>query len=397
MNYRVQRSFVINAHSVQQLYSLFNYIVVLSSLLFCCIQFMNATEPATNKPFGVTSMQPMHISAGWNLMSLPVIGIDSNKNDIYPTSSSLAYIYQHGYESKDTLIPGEGYWLKFNSDTTIELTGVPLLYDTIPVSQGWNIVGSISIPIAVNSLLTEPPGIISSQFFGYVPGGGYQQADTLQPGSGYWVKVSQNGSIILGSSEPNIPCAGIPTLWYGNEIYSTVQIGNHCWLKGNLDIGTMIPGNDTASNNGTIEKYCYNNNPTNCDLYGGLYQWNEAMQYSTSEGAQGICPTGWHIPTNSELQDLVTSVNDDGNALKAVGQGTGGGAGTDVSGFSALLTGFRDVTGTFYNFGDNPYFWSSTENSPTAAPSLSVDNFTNRIFTYNLWMTYGLSVRCIMN
>ena len=46
------------------------------------------------------------------------------------------------------------------------------------------------------------------------------------------------------------------------------------------------------TNNGIIEKYCYDNNPANCAIYGGLYQWNEMMQYTTQQGAQGICPNG---------------------------------------------------------------------------------------------------------
>ncbi len=51
----------------------------------------------------------------------------------------------------------------------------------------------------------------------------------------------------------------------------------------------MIPGANNMTNNGIIEKYCYDNNEANCDIYGGLYQWNEMMQYVTTEGVQGIC------------------------------------------------------------------------------------------------------------
>ena len=72
----------------------------------------------------------------------------------------------------------------------------------------------------------------------------------------------------------------------------------------------MIQGNQNAANNGVIEKYCYNDDPNNCNTYGGLYQWNEAMQYVTTQGAQGICPSGWHIPTYAKLQTLKTAVVD---------------------------------------------------------------------------------------
>jgi uncharacterized protein (TIGR02145 family) len=60
----------------------------------------------------------------------------------------------------------------------------------------------------------------------------------------------------------------------------------------NLNIGTRIDGANNQANNGTIEKYCYSDNTSNCDTYGGLYQWDEAMQYVTTEGTQGICPSG---------------------------------------------------------------------------------------------------------
>ncbi len=56
--------------------------------------------------------------------------------------------------------------------------------------------------------------------------------------------------------------------------------------------------------NGIIEKYCYDDNTSNCDTYGGLYQWEEMMQYVTTPGAQGICPDGWHLPTDEEFKTM---------------------------------------------------------------------------------------------
>ncbi|MBK7631804.1 MAG: hypothetical protein IPJ23_14080 [Ignavibacteriales bacterium] len=85
---------------------------------------------------------------------------------------------------------------------------------------------------------------------------------------------------------------------YEGKTYGTVLIGTQCWMKENLNVGTMIQGNSNQSNNGVKEKYCYNNDTANCSIYGGLYQWNEAMQYVTTEGARGICPEGW-IPTRA--------------------------------------------------------------------------------------------------
>ena len=96
-----------------------------------------------------------------------------------------------------------------------------------------------------------------------------------------------------------------------------MQIGNQCWLKENLDVGTMVEGSQNqGGHNGVIEKYCYNDDPSNCQTYGGLYQWHEAMQSSTTPAVQGICPPGWHIPTLAELETLKNEVEGDGNALK---------------------------------------------------------------------------------
>src|ERR1035438_8652133 len=163
------------------------------------------------------------------------------------------------------------------------------------------------------------------------------------------------------------PCPGTPTVDYGGKTYNTIQIGSQCWLQENLDVGTMIHGIDTAKNNGTIEKFCYNDDTANCSKYGGLYQWNEAMQYVTSARTKGICPTGWHIPTYPEFTTLSTTVSGDGNKLKAIGQGTGTGAGTNTSGFSALLAGYRHGNGGFYSLGYLTYIWSSTESNAAYA------------------------------
>ena len=191
-------------------------------------------------------------------------------------------------------------------------------------------------------------------------------------------------------------CPETPTVLYEGKTYNTIQIGNQCWLNENLDVGTRINGTQDASNNGTIEKYCYNDVSANCTTYGGLYQWNEAMQYSTTNGAQGVCPTGWHIPTIAEFQTLQTTVNNDGNSLKAIGQGSGGGAGTNTSGFSALLAGFRELyDGSFSNLGNYTYFWSSTVYDATY-PRVLYLYYIESVFVLDYsTKDYGFSVRCI--
>jgi uncharacterized protein (TIGR02145 family) len=187
-------------------------------------------------------------------------------------------------------------------------------------------------------------------------------------------------------------CPGTPTVTYAGKTYKTVQIESQCWLKENLDVGTMVDSLQNQSNNSVIEKYCYNNDPASCDLYGGLYQWNEAMQYSTIPSTQGICPSGWHIPTKVEFETLATTVNNDGNALKDVGQGMG----TNTSGFSALLAGYRDYYGYFYYFGYYTKVWSSTEDDGRDAEYLHL-NQNDYMFLHWYNKDFGFSVRCLKN
>ncbi len=97
------------------------------------------------------------------------------------------------------------------------------------------------------------------------------------------------GNEILFST-PWEPCQTVPIVNYDGQIYNTVQIGYQCWMAENLNIGTMIPGTSNMANNGVIEKYCYNNTTANCNTYGGLYQWNEMMAYTTQQG------TSRHLP-----------------------------------------------------------------------------------------------------
>jgi uncharacterized protein (TIGR02145 family) len=157
----------------------------------------------------------------------------------------------------------------------------------------------------------------------------------------------------------------------------------------------MIKGKKAQSNNRKIEKYCYNDDTANCKKFGGLYQWDEAMQYATKQGSKGICPNGWHIPTYEEFQILVAAVNNDGNTLKAIGQGTGDGAGINTSGFSALLAGYRSHYGYFYPLGSTTYFWSSKKSDAAYAYGMTPSYDGSSIYLGQDYKVYGFSVRCI--
>lgn len=184
-------------------------------------------------------------------------------------------------------------------------------------------------------------------------------------------------------------------IYYAGKVYNTVTIGLQVWLKENLDLGTMLQDYQNQTNNGVIEKYCYGNDVNNCNTYGGLYQWNEAMEYVSTAGTKGICPTGWHIPTLSEFETLKSAVGNNGNALKEIGEGTGSGTGTNTSGFSALLAGLRNYAGFSQYFGNYTYFWVSLEREDGYVYSFSLYYEHSFITSAYYNKNYGFSVRCI--
>jgi uncharacterized protein (TIGR02145 family) len=148
----------------------------------------------------------------------------------------------------------------------------------------------------------------------------------------------------------------------------------------NLNVGTRINGSVNQTNNGSIEKYCYNDLESNCDIYGGMYHWNEFMNYTSSSnsnpsGRQGICPSGWHVPSDAEWCQLELYLDatvvceatelrgtDAGGQMKEAGTAhwaspnTGA---TNSSGFTALPGGGA-FQGFYAELTLKGHFWTST-------------------------------------
>jgi len=252
------------------------------------------------------------------------------------------------------------------------------------------------------------------QSFFYSPGDellyiGY--ADTLQSGM---LDSPLESSEYTYQFATNIPCPGTPTVEYEGQVYNTIQIFSQCWLKENLNVGVMINGTIEQLNNGTIEKYCQLNDTSYCNTYGGLYQWDEMMQYTALQGTQGICPPGWHLPADEEWKILEGAADslyrigdpewdirgyrgwDTGNNLKTTYGWPGNGGGTDLSGFSILPGGYRKYDGTFHGGDYNAEFWTSTEDLTNTAWRRRIDFDNPKISrNYNSFKQYGFSVRCI--
>ncbi len=160
--------------------------------------------------------------------------------------------------------------------------------------------------------------------------------------------------------------------------YETMPFGNACWMAQNINVGTYVsstehPSGDPHSNladNGIIEKYCMFNDEAQCDALGGMYDWDETMQYAKDEGAQGICPTGWHVPTDADFHAMLHLIdssvpathdpNFDPTTHAANGEDWGellkqGGA----TGFDWLITGRRAINGVFLDY-EIGFLWTST-------------------------------------
>ncbi len=142
------------------------------------------------------------VFSGWNLVSVHLSVTDQSKLNLFPTALSEAYSFQNGYKIEDTLTNGHGYWLQFVQPQHITFVGDSILSDTINVNARWNIIGSLSIPIAVNQISESISGLTSA-IFGYE--NGYFLADSIKPMHGYWVKAQQAGQLILSQSSVVVP------------------------------------------------------------------------------------------------------------------------------------------------------------------------------------------------
>jgi uncharacterized protein (TIGR02145 family) len=241
---------------------------------------------------------------------------------------------------------------------------------------------------------------------------------TLEVKDGFGLTAQATGTVTLTQQD------SIQDVRDG-QWYTTAQIGSQFWMAENLNIGIMVDSLTEQTNNEIIEKYCWKSfnryYPGGCEYSGGLYQWDEAMNYSKAEGSQGICMPGWHIPTDHDWQILMANfynyrspgsylitgslfipdqkvVLDEFNAFEAGKYLMGP---DSPSGFNGIYSGYRDPSGKFgwkhyFFFGMKTAWWSSTQSDQWAiiAEMLDVADSPER-FADN--KKYGYYVRCIRN
>ena len=136
------------------------------------------------------------LADGWNMVSVPNIVMDYKKSVTFPTALSDAFSYTGSYNSCDTLRNGVGYWIKFRPEVFV-IMGDQLDAATIAVREGWNMIGSLSMSIPTSAIVPIGTSIVS-EFYSY--DGEYLTTTSIEPGYGYWVKVSANGQLSMSST-----------------------------------------------------------------------------------------------------------------------------------------------------------------------------------------------------
>ncbi|NTW31441.1 MAG: hypothetical protein HGB12_02240 [Bacteroidetes bacterium] len=237
---------------------------------------------------------------------------------------------------------------------------------------------------------------------------------------------------------PSFSCGNTLTDSRDNKTYSTVLIGDQCWMGQNLNYGQYVSASTGQGAAGT-QKYCYGNNTSYCNIYGGLYEWAQMMtdtvtgiQQSSCNGTgasqvrcstpvQGICPSGWHIPSHYEWTRLERVVGGsdstafpynvtttgwlgttgEGSSLKEAGTShwtsnncTPPGS-CNSSGFTGLPDG-RSLSSSFFDVGNYSNWWSSTEYDATYAWGRHLGYSYAKVYrAHDDNKMGGFSVRCI--
>ncbi|NSW93969.1 MAG: fibrobacter succinogenes major paralogous domain-containing protein [Bacteroidales bacterium] len=242
----------------------------------------------------------------------------------------------------------------------------------------------------------------------------------LNPNTTYYVRAyavnsvgTAYGSVISFTTQP----ATTTVTDVDGNVYNTVTIGSQVWMTENLRVThyrngdpiiTGLSDNEWSSTTSGAFSI-YNNVPSNSKVYGNLYNW-----YAVTD-SRGLCPVGWHTPTNAEWETLTTylinngfgyggSGNDIGKSMamtsgwdESIVPGTVGHeqSGNNSSGFSALPAGFRNYTGAFSYLGTMGFWWSSTETTSDYALSRFLQNTLPGLENPAYDKNKGLSVRCV--
>jgi uncharacterized protein (TIGR02145 family) len=198
------------------------------------------------------------------------------------------------------------------------------------------------------------------------------------------------------------------------HIYKLRNIGNQVWMAENLAYLPWVDLPSTVSS-ASPKFYVYGFGGTNTNdaksssnyqTYGVLYNWPAAMNGEDSSstnpsGVQGVCPSGWHLPSNAEWTEMIDFLGTDtaaGGSMKEMGTNhwayPNAGA-NNTSGFNALPGGYRNYSGEFLDIGTKSYWWSSKGRPLSGAYVFGNYYNNNDILRWNVDVGYGISIRCV--
>ncbi|MCX6250284.1 MAG: SBBP repeat-containing protein [Bacteroidetes bacterium] len=199
--------------------------------------------------------------------------------------------------------------------------------------------------------------------------------------------ASASRSLVISNSSL-VVCGNPLTDIRDNKVYPTVQIGSQCWFGANLSFGTMISGSISQRDNCINEKYCLNDITGNCELGTVYYQWDELMAYDETLSTQGLCPPGWHVPSEADWNTLFGNYISNAFAAWPL-------LFTGYSGFNATLSGTRHLNKTWDWSGFATFFWSSTTHGINKAWSYGMNGTDPSISLYPAFRSNAYSVRCL--
>ena len=230
------------------------------------------------------------------------------------------------------------------------------------------------------------PGVSGSYFYPTLAGPGSHQITYTYTNSG---NCSDAGSLMLDVVAPQpFTCGTDLTDVRDGRIYPTVQIGGQCWFAADLNFGTEIPPAIHQRDNCINEKYF---NPASSIQHpASVYQWDELMRYDPTPAQQGLCPPGWHVPTETEWNILFNNWNGPsfaGAPLKYSG----------YSGFNAFLSGARHQTVQWDYQNLATFYWSSTSYGPYKAWAHGMNDPDPSVSLYPALRSNAFSVRCVMD
>jgi uncharacterized protein (TIGR02145 family) len=205
--------------------------------------------------------------------------------------------------------------------------------------------------------------------------------------------VASNFVTIINQAATPVVCGNSVIDIRDSRTYPTVQIGTQCWIASNLNFGNRINATISQVNNCIVEKYCFNDSETNCTQFGGLYQWDELMRYDSGMGGQGLCPPGWHVPTDAEwliLFNFYGGQSMAGTLLKS----------HDSGNFDAFLSGviYQNNTWSFNPPGLSAIiFWTSETVGQWQVRSHGLNNMTGSVSDYYSARGNGFAARCLLD